>query len=50
LVLKRYKAKGCRVLETAHNGAVSMQTDGQALMAMPTITDKKAFLDKHQNY
>ncbi len=50
VVLKRYKAKRCRVLETAHNGAVSMRTDGQALMIRPTITDKKTFLDKNQNY
>ncbi|MBW2603078.1 MAG: DNA internalization-related competence protein ComEC/Rec2 [Deltaproteobacteria bacterium] len=41
LVLNRYKAKGCRVLETAHNGAVSMQTDGRQLTIMPTVTDKK---------
>jgi competence protein ComEC len=38
-VLKRYKAKGCRVLETAHNGAVSMRTDGRTLTIRPTVTD-----------
>jgi competence protein ComEC len=39
LVLKRYKAKGCRVLKTAQNGAVSMRTDGRTLTIMPTVTD-----------
>jgi len=39
LVLKRYKAKGGRVLETAHNGAVSVRTDGRTLTIMPTVTD-----------
>lgn len=38
-VLKRYQAKGCRVLETAHSGAVSMRTDGRTLTIRPTITD-----------
>jgi len=37
-VLKRYKEKGCRILGTARNGAVSMSTDGQTLMIKPTIT------------
>ncbi len=37
-VLKRYKEKGCRILGTARNGAVSMSTDGQTLMINPTIT------------
>jgi len=37
-VLKRYKEKGCRILGTARNGAVSMSTDGQTLMIEPTIT------------
>jgi competence protein ComEC len=41
LVLKRYKATGCRVLETAQNGAVSMRTDGRTLTIRPYITDKK---------
>ncbi len=38
LVLKRYKEKGCRILGTAGNGAVSMSTDGQTLTIKPTIT------------
>ena len=37
-VLKRYQARGCRVLETAHIGAVSIRTDGRALTIRPTIT------------
>ena len=37
-VLKRYKEKGCRILGTARNGAVSMSTDGQTLTIEPTIT------------
>jgi competence protein ComEC len=37
-VLKRYQDMGCRVLETAKNGAVSMRTDGRALTIRPTIT------------
>ena len=36
-VLKRYKEKGCRILGTARNGAVSMSTDGQTLTIKPTI-------------
>jgi len=40
-VLKRYQDMGCRVLETARNGAVSMRTNGRALMIRPYITDKK---------
>jgi len=41
-VLKRYQDMGCRILETARNGAVSLRTDGQALTILPTITtDKK---------
>ncbi len=47
LVLKRYKAKGCRVLETARNGAVSMRTDGRTLTIMPTVTDNKPSLVEH---
>jgi len=43
LVLKRYKATGCRVLETAHNGAVSMRTDGRTLTTMPTVTEEGIF-------
>ena len=39
LVLKRYKATGCRVLKTAQNGAVSMRTDGRKLTIMPTVDD-----------
>jgi len=38
-VLKRYQDMGCRVLETATNGAVSMRTDGQELTIRPYITD-----------
>jgi len=38
-VLKRYQDMGCRVLETARNGAVSMRTDGQELTIRPYITD-----------
>jgi len=38
-VLKRYQDMGCRVLETARNGAVSMRTDGRILTIMPTVTD-----------
>jgi len=38
-VLKRYQDMGCRVIETAHNGAVSMRTDGQTLTIRPYITD-----------
>lgn len=41
-VLKRYNKKECRVLETAHNGAVSMRTDGRTLTITPTVSDKKA--------
>jgi competence protein ComEC len=37
-VLKRYKEKGCRILDTARNGAVSMSTDGQTLTVEPTIS------------
>jgi competence protein ComEC len=37
-VLKRYTDKGCRILGTACNGAVSMSTDGQTLTIKPTIT------------
>jgi competence protein ComEC len=40
LVLKRYKATGCRVLETAINGAVSMWTNGQALTIRPATSEK----------
>jgi len=41
-VLKRYQDMGCRVLETAQDGAVIMRTDGQTLTIRPTITtDKK---------
>jgi competence protein ComEC len=39
-VLKRYQDKGCRVLQTARNGAVSLRTDGRALTIMPTVIDK----------
>ena len=44
-VLKRYQDKGCRVLETARNGAVSMRTDGQALTLRTYITDNKVSLN-----
>ena len=44
-VLKRYQDKGCRVLETAHIGAVSMRTDGRALTIRPTITDNTLSLN-----
>jgi competence protein ComEC len=43
LVLKRYKATGCRVFETAHNGAVSVRTDGRILTIMPTVTEEGIF-------
>ena len=36
-VLKRYEGKGCHILGTARNGAVSMSTDGQTLTIKPTI-------------
>lgn len=39
-VLKRYQDMGCRVLETAHYGAVSMRTDGRTLTIMPTVINK----------
>ncbi len=45
LVLKRYQDMGCRVLETARNGAVSMRTGGQALTLRAYITDNKASLN-----
>jgi len=38
-VLKRYQDMGCRVFETAQNGAVLMQTNGQTLTIRPYITD-----------
>jgi competence protein ComEC len=38
-VLRRYKEKGCRILGTARNGAVSMSTDGQTLTIKPTISE-----------
>ena len=46
-VLKRYQDMGCRVFETALNGAVSMRTDGQALTIRPTITDTKSLNNTH---
>jgi competence protein ComEC len=39
-VLKRYREMGCRVLETALNGAVSMRTDGRTLEIVPTVINK----------
>jgi competence protein ComEC len=39
-VLKRYRDMGCRVLETAQNGAISLRTDGRALEVLPTVIDK----------
>jgi competence protein ComEC len=39
-VLKRYQGMGCRVFQTANNGAVSMCTDGHTLTIRPYITDK----------
>jgi competence protein ComEC len=36
-VLKRYKGRGCRIFGTARHGAITMSTDGQALMINPTI-------------
>jgi len=39
LVLNRYKATGCRMFETAYNGAVSVRTDGRILTIMPTVTE-----------
>jgi competence protein ComEC len=38
-VLKRYQDMGCRILETARNGAVSMWTDGRALTIVPAVSD-----------
>jgi len=46
LVLKRYKAIGSRVFETAHNGAVSMRTDGRILKIVPTVNNKNLSLDE----
>jgi len=37
-VLKRYEDKGCHILGTALNGAISMSTDGQTLIINPTIS------------
>lgn len=42
-ILKRYKEKGCRVFDTAYNGAISIKTDGNTLRVRPMVTDKKAF-------
>ena len=42
-VLRRYKEKGCRILGTARNGAVSMSTDGQTLTIRPTITGNNIY-------
>lgn len=42
-VLKRYKKQGCRIFETAENGAISIKTDGKTLRVKPTIAHKKAF-------
>jgi competence protein ComEC len=39
-VLKRYQDMGCRVLETAHNGAITMRTDGRTLEIIPTVINK----------
>ena len=39
-VLKRYQKMGCRVLETALDGAVFMRTDGRKLEIMTTVIDK----------
>ncbi len=36
-VLKRYQDMGCRVFETAQNGALSMRTDGRTLEIVPTV-------------
>jgi competence protein ComEC len=36
-VLKRYKGRGYRIFGTARHGAITMSTDGQALMINPTI-------------
>lgn len=45
-VLKRYQTMGCRILGTAHNGAISIETDGQKLSISPTITDTKPYIYK----
>ena len=50
LVLKRYKAKGCRVLGTVNNGAISMKTDGYILTIMPTTAYRKTSLTNIYNY
>jgi competence protein ComEC len=39
-VIKRYKDMGCRILETARDGAISMWTDGRALTIVPTVSEK----------
>jgi len=44
-VLERYQDMGCRVFETARNGAVLMRTDGRTLMIRPYITDKKTAIN-----
>jgi competence protein ComEC len=36
-VMKRYRNMGCRILETARDGAVSMWTDGKKLTIVPTV-------------
>ena len=45
-VLKRYQDMGCRVLETANNGAVSVRTDGRILKIVPTVNNKNLSFDE----
>jgi len=47
-VLKRYQDMGCRVFETAQDGAVIMKTDGHTLIIRPTITDNTTSLNNTQ--
>ncbi|MCG2757553.1 MAG: ComEC/Rec2 family competence protein [Desulfobacteraceae bacterium] len=37
LVLKKYRQRGCSILRTDSNGAVTISTDGQYLEVLPTI-------------
>jgi competence protein ComEC len=36
-VLERYKSRGCRILRTDENGAVTISTDGKSLKVIPVI-------------
>jgi competence protein ComEC len=42
-VIKRYEKKGCRILGTARNGAITLSTDGQTLTIRPTITGNNIY-------